>query len=86
MVSEGRAPSRPGVPAGLIVDVDDEFTHDQPVGKSKNSPVTFEFTVYDEPGYETFMNSADVADRGPNEFLVSLDSISLRIVAIRFPR
>src|SRR2546428_4384975 len=73
MVSEGLAASRPGVSARLIVDVDDEFTHDHSVCKGNDSRVTFEFTVYYEPRYQTFMNSTHIADRIPNKFPTSLD-------------
>jgi hypothetical protein len=80
MVGEGPAASRPRVPAGLIVDVDDELTHDHSVCKGNDAPVTFEFTIYHEPRHQTFMNSANIADRVPNKFFVSI-SISLWIVA-----
>ena len=73
MVSEGLAASRPRVSARLIVDINDEFTHDHSVCKRNDSRVTFESTVDYEPRYQTFMNSAHIADRVPNKFFASLD-------------
>src|SRR4029450_10589905 len=73
MVSEGPAASRPRVSARLIVDIDEEFTQDHSVCKGNDSRVTFERTVHYESRYQTFMNSAHVADRVPNKFFISLD-------------
>jgi hypothetical protein len=66
MVSQGFAASRPRVSARLIVDVDDEFTHYHSVCKDNDSRVTFKFTIYYEPRYQTFMNSTHITDRVPN--------------------
>src|SRR4030095_10239028 len=73
MVSEGPAASRPRVPPRLIGDIYDEFTHDHSVCKGNDSRVTFERTVHYESRYQTFMNSAHVADRVPNKFFILLD-------------
>jgi hypothetical protein len=73
VVSEGLAASRPRMSAGLIIDIDDELTHDHSIRKRNDAPVTFEFTVYYEAWYQTFVNGADIADRVPNKFFASLD-------------
>jgi hypothetical protein len=43
----------------------DERWYDHSVCKSNDPPVAFEFTAHYEPRWQTFMNSADVADRVP---------------------
>src|SRR5678815_3543126 len=73
MVSEGLAASRPRVPAGLVVDVDDKFTRDHAVCEGDDSRITFEVTVHYEAGYQSFMNSTYIADRVPNKFLAAVD-------------
>src|SRR4029077_15123785 len=73
MVSQALAAGRPRVSAGLIVDVNDEFTHDHSVCKGNDSPVTFEFTVYYEPGYQTLIDRAYIADCVSNNFFIPLD-------------
>ena len=70
--------------ARLIVDVDDEFTHDHSVCKGNDSRVTFESTVHDESGYQTFMDSAHIVDRVQTNSLFRSIAISLWIVAIGF--
>jgi hypothetical protein len=73
VMSEGLTASRPRMPVSLIVDGDNELTHDHSVRKRNDAPVAFEFTVYYEPWYQTFVNGADIADRVPNEFFASPD-------------
>lgn len=81
-VSEGLAASRPRVAARLIVDVDDEFTHDHSVCEGNDSRVTFEFTVHYEPRYQTFMNSATLRIASQTNSLFRSIFVSLWIVAI----
>ena len=72
-MSEGLAASRPGVPTGLIVDVDDELTRDHSVCEGDDSRVTFELTVHNEARYQSFVNSAYIPDRVPNKLLAAVD-------------
>src|SRR5215470_18642532 len=73
MMSEGLTASRPRVSASLVVDIDNQFTHDRAVSKCHDAPITFEFAVCYEPRHQTFMNSAHVADCIPNKFFVPLN-------------
>jgi len=61
------------VSASLVVDIDNQFTHDRAVSKCHDAPITFEFAVCYEPRHQTFMNSAHVADCIPNKFFVPLN-------------
>jgi hypothetical protein len=73
VVNQGLAASRPRMAAGLIVDGDDQFTHDHSVCKRYDSPVTFLFTIRDKARYQTLMNGAHIADRVPDKFFTPLD-------------
>ena len=49
-----------------MIDVDDELTHDHPVGEGDEAGVTFELGVGDEPAGEAIVDRADVGDRVPD--------------------
>src|SRR6266496_2254111 len=73
MVCERLAASRPGVPASLIVDAYDEFTHNRSICKGDASPVPFESAIQHEPRHQTPVNDSNITNRIPDELFASFD-------------
>jgi hypothetical protein len=62
------------VPAGFVVDADDELAHNQSISKGDRSPVAFEFAIQNKPRHQAPVNRAHIANHVPDKLFTSIDS------------
>src|SRR6185369_5707036 len=74
MVGKRPSTSRPRVPAGPVIDADDELAHNQSISKSDCSPVAFEFAIQNKPRHQAFVNRAHIPNHLPDKRFTSIDS------------